>query len=164
MPRDPARLDRRPRQPAIERHPALCDDEWAPSDNPFIEGLVNLRAFISQNTLSHVHTSISQLHDAFAGVPRVYVSRTDNHVSNTSAEYCICAWCCAPRGRTRLEGNVQRGPRGHRCTEIAKALDLSVIASRFPMVSLRYYSIVYDQDRSNGRIRARLAKRLSCLV
>src|SRR6266487_1219305 len=161
---DPASLSYRPRQSTIKRHSALCDDERAPSDNPLIESLVNLRAFISQNSFPHSDVRISQLRDAFAGVTRVYVSRSDNHVSNPSAKYCICAWCCAPHGRTRLERNVQRGPRRHGRTEIAETLNLSVIATRFPMASFRYYSIVYDQNRSNSRIRACLPERLFCLL
>jgi hypothetical protein len=68
---DPARLDSRPRQPTIKRHPALCDDEWARSDDPLVESLVNLRAFISQNPLSHVHTRISQSQNALSGVTRI---------------------------------------------------------------------------------------------
>jgi hypothetical protein len=58
-PGDPARLDGSPRQSTIKRHPALCDDEWARSDDPLVESLVNLPAFIGQNPLSHVHTHIS---------------------------------------------------------------------------------------------------------
>jgi hypothetical protein len=104
------------------------------------------------------------LHDAFAGVPRVYVNRADNDISNTCAKYRICAWSSAPCCRARLQSNEQRGARGHGRTEIAETLNLSVIATRFPMVPFRYYSIVYDQNRSNSRIRARLAERLLCLV
>jgi hypothetical protein len=101
-PGDPARLGDRPRQSAIERHPALCDDEWAPTGNPLVESLINLSAFVSQNAISHVHTGFSQLHDAFAGVPRVYVNHADDNISNTSIEYRICAWSSAPGRRTRL--------------------------------------------------------------
>jgi len=104
------------------------------------------------------------LHDAFTGVARIYVSRADNNVSDSSLEYRICAWSSAPSRGTRLESHVQRGARGHECTEIAEALNLSVIAAHSQMVSFRYYSIVYDQNRSNSRIWARLAKRLFCLV
>src|SRR6266581_7815949 len=135
---------RRPRQPTIKRHPALCDDEWAPSDNPLIESLVNLRAFISQNSFPHIHTRIAQLHYAFAAVPRVYVNRADNDVFNTGVEYRICAWSSASCRGARLQSNVQRGPRRHGGTEIAETLNLSVIATRFPMVSFRCCSIVYD--------------------
>jgi hypothetical protein len=104
------------------------------------------------------------LNDAFAGVPRVYVSCAHNDVSDTSLDYRICAWSGAPRCRTRLQSNVQCGARGHRRTEIAEALNFSVIAARFLVVSFRYYPIVYDQNRSNSRIWARLAKRFFCLV
>jgi hypothetical protein len=161
---DPARLESRPRQSTIKGHPALCDDERALTGDPLVESLVKPRTLIGQEPFPHCDTCISQLHDALAGVPRIYVSRADDDVSNTSAEYCICARSSAPRGRTRLQGNVQHGPRRHRRTEIAKALDLSVIAARFSMVSFRYYPIVYDQNRSNSRIRACLAERLFRLV
>jgi hypothetical protein len=97
------------------------------------------------------------LHDAFAGVARIYVNRADNHVSNTSVEYRICARSSAPRSRARLERDVQRGARRRGRAKIAETLNLSVIATRFAMMSFRYYSIVYDQNRSNGWIRARLA-------
>jgi hypothetical protein len=163
-PGDPARLDRRPRQPAIERHPALRDHKRAPGDNPVVKSLIKLRAILCQNALSHIQTGISQLRDASAGVPRVYVNRADNYPSNASADYRICAWSSASRCRTRLQSNIQRSARRHGRTEIAEALNLSVIATRFAMMPFRYYSIVYDQNRSHSRIRARLAKRLSCLV
>jgi hypothetical protein len=158
------RLDSRPRQSTVKRHPAFCDYERAPTDDPLVEGLVKLRTLIGQNAFTHRDTGISQLHDAFAEVPRVYVSRADNYVSNTSVEYCIGARSSAPCGRTRLQSDVQRGACGHGRVEIAEALNLGMIATRFSMVAFRYYSIVYDQDRSNSRIRTRLAERLFCLV
>ena len=37
-----------------------------------------------------------------------------------------------------------------------------MLATRFPMVPFRYYSIVDDQNRSNSRIRAGMAKSLFC--
>jgi hypothetical protein len=163
-PGDPARLNSRSCQSTIKRHPALCDNKRAPSHDPLVESLIDLSAFVSQNAISHVHTGFSQLHDAFAGVPRVYVNRADNNISHTSVEYRICAWSSAPRCRTWLQSNVQRGPHGHGRAEIAKAVNLSVIASRFPMVSFRYNPIVYDQNRANSRIRAGLSERLFCLV
>jgi hypothetical protein len=135
-----------------------------PGDNPLVKSLIKLRAIVRQNALSDIHTCISQLHDAVAGVPRIYVNRADNNISNTCAKYRICAWCCAPRGRARLQSNEQRGARGHGRTEIAETLNLSVIATRFPMVPFGYYSIVYDQHRSHSWIRAGLAKRLFCLA
>jgi hypothetical protein len=104
------------------------------------------------------------LHDAFAGMPRVYVSRADNYLFNASAEYRVCARSSTPCGRTRFQSHVQRGACRHGRAEIAEALNLGVIATRFPVVPFRYYSIFYHQDRSNSRIRTRLAERLFCLV
>src|SRR4029077_21068243 len=155
---DPARLNRRPCQSTIERHPALRDHKRAPSNNPLVKSLIKLRAILWQNALSHIQTGISQLRDASAEVPRVYVNCADNHLSNASADYRICAWSSAPRGRTRLQSNVQRSARRHGPTEIAETLNLSVIATRSPMVPFRYYTVVYDQNRSHSRIRAGLAK------
>jgi hypothetical protein len=123
-----------------------------------------LRTLIGQNALPHFDTCISQLHDAFAGVPRIYVSRADNDVSNTSFKYRICAWCSAARGRTRLQSNVQRGARRHGRAEIAEAFNLGVIATRSAMMALRPYSIINDQNRSNGGVGARLAERLFCFL
>jgi hypothetical protein len=163
-PGNPARLDSTPRQSTIERHSALCDDKGAPGDNPLVKSLIKLRAVLCQNALSHIQTGIPQLHDAFAGVPRVYVNRADNYVFNASADYRICAGRSASRCRTRLQSNIQRSARRDGRTEIAEALNLSVIATRFAMVSFRHYSIVYHQNRSNSRIRARPAERLFCLV
>ena len=60
---------------------------------------------------------------------------------------------------TRLQSNVQRSARWHGSAEIAEALNLSVIPARFPMMSFRYDSIVYHKNRSNSRIRTRLAER-----
>src|SRR5204863_9144173 len=139
---DPARLARRPRQPTIQRHPALCDDKRASTDNPFVKSLVKLRAFVSQNTLSHSGARISQLHDTFAGVARIHVPCADNYASHSGPQYCVSAGSSAPGGGTRFQSNVQRGPSRHRRGEIAEALNLSVIAPRSPMMSFRHYSIV----------------------
>jgi hypothetical protein len=163
-PCNPPRLVGRPRQPTIKRHPALCDDERAPSDNPLVENLIESRAIFRQNTLSHFHTRFSQLDDASAGVPRVYVNRADDDVFDSCGEYRTCAWSSAPRGRARLQSNVQRRLRWHGRTEISETLDFRMIAPSFPMVSFGYHSIVYDQHRSHSRIRAGLAKRLFCLA
>jgi hypothetical protein len=97
-------------------------------------------------------------------VPRISVNPADHYVFNASADYRICAGSSAARCRARLQSNVQRGARGHGRTEIAETLNLSVIATCFPMVSFRYYSIVDDQNSSNSWIRARLTKRLFCLL
>jgi hypothetical protein len=104
------------------------------------------------------------LHDAFARVVRIYVYRADHYVFNASADYRICAGSSAARCRARLQSNEQCGARGHGRTEIAETLNLSVIATRFPMVSFRYYPIVHDQNRPNSRIRARLPERFFCLL
>jgi len=81
---DPARLDGRPRQPTIERHPTLCDDKRASSHDPLVESLINVRAFISQNALSDVHTRISQLCNALSRVTRIYVNRANNDIFDSS--------------------------------------------------------------------------------
>jgi hypothetical protein len=159
-PRDPARLLGGPRQSAIKRHPALCDDEWLPGDNPLIESLVDPRALIGQNALPYLHTRISQLRDTFAAVPRVHVNCADNHASNPSLEYRVCARRSTSSCGTRLQRDIKRGSRRHGRAETAEALNLSVIATCFPMMSLRYNSIINDEHCANYRIRARLAERL----
>src|SRR6266516_1990137 len=153
---DPARLARRPRQATIKRHSALRDYKRASTNNPLVERLVKSRTLISQNALSHFDASISQLHDAFAGVARIYVSCADHHVFDSSLNYRISARSSAPCRRTRLQSNVQCGASRHTRIEIAEALNLSVIATRFPMMPFRYYSIVNHQNRSHGRIWTRL--------
>jgi hypothetical protein len=162
--RDPARLLGRPRQSTIKRHPTFCDDEWLPGDDPLVESLVEPGAIIGQNALPHLHTRISQLHDTFAAVPRVHVNCADNHVSNASLDYRICACSSAPSRGTRLQSNVERSARGHGRAEIAQTLNLGVIATRFPMMSLRHNSIINHENRSNSRVRTRLTNRFSCLV
>jgi hypothetical protein len=161
---DPPRLSRPARQPPIERHAAFCDYKWLPGDDPFVERFVKPRALFRQNPIPHSDACVSQFDDTSAGVPRVYVSRADNYVFNTGADYRICAGGSASRGRARLQRDIQRGARWHGRTEIAQTLNLSVIAPRFPMVSFRYYSIVDDQHRSYSWIWARQAVRLFRLV
>jgi hypothetical protein len=164
MIRDPTGLVDRPRQATIKRHPALCDYERASRDNPFIESLVKPRAVITQNTFSHFDARLSQFHDAFAGVARIYVSGADHYVFDSSHNYRICARSSAPCRGARLQSDVQRGAGRHTRTEITEALNLGVIATRGPMMPLRYDSIIIDQNRSNSGIWARLAERLSCLL
>jgi hypothetical protein len=159
-PRDPARLFGGPCQSTIKRHPAFCDDEWPPSDNPLVESLVELRAFIGQNALPHLHTGISQLRETVAAVPRVYVDCSDHHASNASLEYRVCARSSAPSRGTRFQRNVERASCRYGRTEIAQTLNFSVIAARLSMMSFRHYSIVNDEHCANCRVRARLAERL----
>jgi hypothetical protein len=161
---DPTRLAGRPRQATIKRHPAFCDDERAPTDDPLVESLVKPRALIGQYAFSHFDARISQLLDAFAGVARIYVSRADHHVFDSSFDYCVCARSSPPCRGARLQSNVQRGAPRHTRTEIAEAFNLSVIATRFPVVPSRYYSIVNDQNCSHSWIGASLAQRFFCLV
>src|SRR5438876_5849044 len=148
-PGDPARFAGRPRQSTIQRHPALCDNKWALRDNPLVENLIKPRTIIGQNALSHSDARISQLHDASAGVARIYVSRANHYVFDSSLDYRIRARSSAPCRGARLQSNVKRGASRHTRTEIAKALNLSVIASCFPMMAFRHYSIVNDQNRSD---------------
>src|SRR5262249_15917425 len=162
--RDPTRLTDRSRQSAIEGHSALCDYKRAPRDNPLIERLVNLHAVVSQNALSYADACISQLLNALAGMPRIYVDRTDNHVPDTSLEYCICAGSSASLCRAWFQRDVKRGMNRHRRGQITEAFNLSVIAARPSMMSSGHDSIADDQDRSNRRIRAGLTERLLCLV
>jgi hypothetical protein len=142
--RDPARLARRPRQATIQRHSALRDHERLSRDNPFIESLVNLRALIAQNVFSHFDARIAQLLDAFAGVARIYVTRADNYAFDSSLDYRVCAWSSAPGRGARLQSNVQCSASRHTRTEITKALNLGVIATRCAMTTFGYYSIVND--------------------
>jgi hypothetical protein len=123
-----------------------------------------LRAFIGQNALSHSDASISQLHDAFARVAWIHVSRADNHVSNSSLEYCICARSSASFCGARFQRNVKRGPGGHGRGEIAEAFNLGVIATGLPMMTFSDDSITDDQNRSDGGIGAGVTERLPRLV
>jgi hypothetical protein len=159
-PRDPARLLGGPRQSTIKRHPAFCDDEWPPGDNPLVESLVEPRALIGQNALPHLDTRILQLRDTVAAVPRVHVNCADHDASNASLEYRVCAWSSAPGRGTWLQSNVERASCRYGRIEIAQTLNLSVIAARFSMMSFRDYSIVNDEHCANCRVRARLAERL----
>jgi hypothetical protein len=154
---DPTRLTFRSRQSTIEGHPALCDDKRAPGDNPLVERLVNLRAIIGQNAFSYADARISQLHNALAGVTRIYVSRTDNNVSNTSFEYCICAWSSASLCGARFECDVERRTLGHGRCKTAEAFNLSVIAAGSSMMAFRHDPIADNENRADRGIRAGLA-------
>jgi hypothetical protein len=123
-----------------------------------------LRAIIGQNALSHVDARLSQLRNTIAGMPRIYINRSDNHVPDARLKYRFRAGSSVSSCGARLESNVKRSPRGHRCGEIAKAFDLSVIAARSSMVSFCHNSVANDEDRSHRGIRAGLTKRFHCLV
>jgi hypothetical protein len=161
---DPTRFTGRSRQSAIEGHSALRDNEGVSSDNPFVKSLVNLRAIIGQNPLSHAHARIPQLHNTVAGVTRIYINRADNHVSDSSLEYGICARTSASPCGTRLQSDIKRGASRHPCAKIAEAFNLGMIAARSSMMALRHDSIVDDEDRANRGIRAGLTKRFLCFV
>jgi hypothetical protein len=161
---DPSRLTGRSRQSAIERHPALCDDKRAPTDNPPVKSLVNLCAVIGQNALSYSDAGISQLNDALAGVARIYISCAYNYVSDSSFEYGSCTRSGASFCGARFQRNVKGGPGGQWRTEIAKAFNLRVIAAGSSMMSPRHNSIADDENRSNCGIRASLTERFLCLV
>jgi len=161
---DPARLTRTSRQSTIEGHAALCDNKRALGDDPLIESLVNLGAVVGQNTLSYAHARVSQLHNTVAAVTRIHVNRADNHISDSSLEYRVYARTSASFCGARLESHVQRRASRRRCTEMADAFNLSVIAARCSMMSFCYDSVVNDQNRSDCWIRARLTQRLLCFV
>src|SRR6266487_2236923 len=95
---------------------------------------------------------------------RIHVRRADHYAFDSSLDYRTCARGSAPCGGARLQSDVQHGASRHTRTEIPKALNLGVTATRLPMVPFRYYSIVYDQNRSHSGIGARLAERLFRLV
>jgi hypothetical protein len=161
---DPARLARRSRQSAIEGHSTLCDNKRAPADNPLVESLVNLRAVFGQNALSYTHARVSQLHNTLAGMTRIYINRPDNHVSDSRLKYRVCARSSASFCGAGFQSNVKSRPSGHRRTEIAKALNLSVIAARSSMMSPRHDSVADDERRAHDGIRASLTKRFLCFV
>jgi hypothetical protein len=135
-----------------------------PCDNPFVESLVNLRALIGQNVVSYSDARISQLHNPFARVARIYINRADNHVFDSRLKYCICARTSASFCGARFQRDVKRGLGGHGRGEVAKAFNLSVIMARFSMMSFCNDSIVNDEDRSNSGIGAGLAEPLPGLV
>jgi hypothetical protein len=159
---DPTRLTGRSRQSTIQGHSALCDNEGMPGDNPLVESLVNLCTVVGQNALSYSDARVSQLHNAFAGVTRIYVNRADNNVSDSTLKYCIRAGSSAPSGGAWFQSDIKRSPRRNRRVEIAKTFNLSVRAPCFPMVTFRYNPIVNDQNRSDRGIRARPAEPLLC--
>jgi hypothetical protein len=163
-PGDPASFAGRSRQSTIKRHPAFCDYERVLTNNPLIESLVKLRTIIGQNAVSHSDACISQLDNSSAGVARIYVSRANHYVFDSRLGYRFRARSSAPCRGARLQSNVKRGASRHTRTEIAKALNLSVIATRLPMMPFRHYSIADYQNRSHSWIGARPAARLFGLV
>jgi hypothetical protein len=123
-----------------------------------------LRAIIGQNTLSYADARISQLDNALAGVTWIHVNRANNHVSDSSLENRVCARSSASFCGARFQRNIKRGPGGHPRGEIAEAFNFSVLATRFPMMSLCDDSIVNDQNCANRGIRAGLTERLPRLA
>jgi hypothetical protein len=97
-------------------------------------------------------------------VTRIYVNRANHYVSDSRLKYRICARSSASFCGARLQRNVKRGSGGQWRTKIAKAFNLSVIAAGPAMMSSRHDSIVDDQNRTNGGIRASLPERFLCLA
>jgi len=123
-----------------------------------------LRAVIGQNAVSYSDARVSQLHNPIARVARIYVNRADNHVSDSSLNYRICAASSASFCGAWLKSNIKRSARRHSPGEIAEAFNLSVIAAGPSMVSSRHNPVVDDENRANRGIRASLTKRLLCLL
>ena len=153
--RNPARLARRPRQSAIKRHAALCDDERFPSDYPLIERLVQPGAFFGQNAFPYVDARISQFHDASAGVTRIHVYRADHYIFNSSLDNRIRARRSASGRRARLESHIKRGRTKRAERRRGQAFDLRVRQTPGPMVAARDHTLALDENRSYHRIRAR---------
>jgi hypothetical protein len=123
-----------------------------------------LSALIGQNARSYADARISQLHNALAGVTRIYIDRADNDVSDSSLEYCICTRSSTSFCGARFQRNVKRRPGGYGRGEIAEAFNLSVIATRSPMMSFCDDSIVNDKNCADRGIGARLTERLPRLI
>jgi hypothetical protein len=161
---DPTRLTSRSRQSTIEGHSAFCDNKRTPRDNPFVKSLVNLRALIGQNAVSYSDPRVSQLHNPFARVTRIYINRTDNHISDSRLKYRMCARTGASFCGARFQSNVKRGSSRHRRGEIAEAFNLGVLAAGPSMMSSRHDPVTDDENRANRGVRASLTERLLCLV
>ena len=159
---DPPGLARRAGQPPIDRHAALCDYKWLPSDDPFVESFVKPRALFRQDSFPHCDPCISQFDHTSPRVARIQICRADHYVFDSSADYCVRARRSPPGRRTGFESYVKYRPRWDRGTEIAQTFNLSVRVSCLAMVSFRHYLIVDDQNRSHSGIGARLAERLFC--
>src|SRR5205823_6367992 len=139
---DPPGLARRASQPPIERHAALCDYKWLPSDDPFVESFVKSHALLRQNPIPHSDACISQLDDTSAGMPRIRVYRACDDVFNSSLDYRISARRSTPGCRTRLQSHVKRSLSGNRRAEIAQTVNLTMSAACLPMMSFSDYTII----------------------
>jgi hypothetical protein len=82
--------------------------------------------------------------DTVAGMTRIYVNRADNDVSDSSLQYCLCAWTSTSGCGAGLKSYVQGRASRHTRSEIAKAFNLSVIATRSPVVPFGHDSIFDD--------------------
>jgi hypothetical protein len=135
-----------------------------PRYDPFVERFVKPCALFRQDAVPHSDARISQLHNAFAGMPRVYVNRADNNISDASSEYRVCAPAGAPFCGARFESNIQRRASRHACTETAQAFNFSVITACSSMMSFCHDSVADDENCANRGIGASLTERLLCLV
>jgi hypothetical protein len=135
-----------------------------PRKNPLIERLVNLRAFVRQNAFAYADTRVSQLQDALPGMAWIYVNGADRHVSDTSAEYRICARSGASLCRARFKSNVKGSLTRHGHSEIAEAFYFSVIMAWPTVMSFCNDSIVNDKNCSNHGIWTGPTQRLLCLI
>jgi hypothetical protein len=145
---DKSRFARRPRQPAIQRHAALCDYKWLPRHDPFVECFVKPRALLRQNSMPHSNGCVSQFDDTSAGMLRIRVCRAYDNIFNASSDYRISARRSAPGCRARLQSHIKRSLRGNRHSEIAQAVNLSMRMPCFSMMALCHYTIVNHEDSS----------------
>ena len=154
---NPARFIRRARQPTVKRHAAFCDDERLAAHYPFVESLVQARAVLRQDALSHFDACIAQPRDASSVMARIHVHRAHNYFPDSSPKNRIGAGGGEPNCGTGLECNVERCTSGHVGAEVAQTLDLRVIMPRSSVMSSCHYPIANHQHCADSGIGACLA-------
>jgi hypothetical protein len=156
---NPARLAGRPRQPAIEGHPAFSDNKRSPGDNPFIESLVKPCALFRQNALANFDPCTSQLCNSVSLVAWIQVHGADYYTLHSSFNDRVRTRIGPADRRTGFQSNIERRVTRHRSSEIAQTFNLGVFTACCAMMSFCHYPIVYNQNCSHGGIGTGLPER-----
>src|SRR2546421_5782083 len=103
----PGGFPRWARQSAIKAHRTLCHNERLAGDDPFVEGVVQLRAFSFQNSAGDFDSSRAQQVDAASVMLRVGINAADNDAASPSLDNVVDARRGATVRRTRLKRDIK---------------------------------------------------------
>ena len=150
---DPLRFVWRPRQPSIEAHAALRDDERLPGLDPFAEWFIQRGAFVCEHARTDGDAGLPQSIDAATVMPGVQIDRADYNVPDAGLDDRARTRRRATGGGTRLERHVKHGLFGKSSVDFSQTIEFRVRTPWAPMEASRDDFPVDLQERADGGVR-----------